>query len=122
MCLNLFFPIRANLSTDGCLLQPLMSLMFGNLTQDFVNFSTVIQNVNPNDPQSSAQVEEAAARFRHVAALDASYLVYIGAWIISMMLFGSRVIKTPPPVCRRGYVYLHLYLHVYLGLHRRGDR
>jgi ATP-binding cassette subfamily B (MDR/TAP) protein 1 len=56
-----------------------MSLLFGNLTQDFVNFTNDIQNINPNDPQSSAKVEEAAKGFRHVAAKDASYLTYIGA-------------------------------------------
>jgi ATP-binding cassette, subfamily B (MDR/TAP), member 1 len=55
-----------------------MSLLFGNLTQDFVNFSIALQNINPNDPQSSAEVEETAKGFRHVAAKDASYLAYIG--------------------------------------------
>ncbi len=56
-----------------------MGLMFGNLTQDFTNFTTAIREINPNNPQSSAQIEEAARRFRHVAALNASYLVYLGA-------------------------------------------
>ena len=56
-----------------------MSLLFGNLTQDFIDFSTAIQNIDPNDPQSTTKVDEAAQRFRHVAALDASYLTYIGA-------------------------------------------
>jgi ATP-binding cassette subfamily B (MDR/TAP) protein 1 len=58
--------------------QPLMSLLFGNLTQDFVNFTNAIQGINPDDPQSSATVDEAARHFRHVAANDASYLTYIG--------------------------------------------
>jgi ATP-binding cassette, subfamily B (MDR/TAP), member 1 len=55
-----------------------MSLLFGNLTQDFVNFTNAIQSINPDDPQSSARVDEAAVHFRHVAAQDASYLTYIG--------------------------------------------
>ncbi|KAL0961414.1 hypothetical protein HGRIS_006363 [Hohenbuehelia grisea] len=54
--------------------QPLMSLLFGNLTQDFVSFSTVIIR----EPDNTAAIEAAAASFRRVAALDASYLVYIG--------------------------------------------
>ncbi|KAI0284634.1 P-loop containing nucleoside triphosphate hydrolase protein [Russula aff. rugulosa BPL654] len=58
--------------------QPLMTLLFGDLTQDFVNFYNAIQNISPDDPQSSAKVNEAAAHFRHVAANDASYLTYIG--------------------------------------------
>jgi len=56
-----------------------MSLLFGDLTQDFINFSTAIQNIDPNDPQSTTKVDEAAKGFRHVAAQDASYLTYIGA-------------------------------------------
>ena len=59
-----------------------MTLIFGNLTQDFLNFSNAIQNVNPNDPQTTATVEEAARDFRHVAAQDASYLTYIGARVL----------------------------------------
>jgi ATP-binding cassette subfamily B (MDR/TAP) protein 1 len=55
-----------------------MSLLFGYLIQDFVNFGTAIQNIDPNDPQSFMDVDEAAKRFRHVAAQDASYLVCIG--------------------------------------------
>lgn len=71
-----------SLSTNGCFLQPLMSLLFGNLTQDFINFTNAIQNIDPNDPQSTANVDEVARGFRHVAAKDASYLVYIGAWVL----------------------------------------
>jgi len=56
-----------------------MTLVFGNLIQDFINFDNAIQNLNPNDPQTTAAVEEAARSFRHVAAKDASYLTYIGA-------------------------------------------
>jgi ATP-binding cassette subfamily B (MDR/TAP) protein 1 len=59
--------------------QPLMSLLFGALTQDFIDFSTAIRNIDPNDPQSSAKVDDAARGFRHVASRDASYLTYIGA-------------------------------------------
>lgn len=55
-----------------------MSLLFGNLTQDFVNFTNAVQSINPDDPESSATVNEAARHFRHVAANDASYLTYIG--------------------------------------------
>ena len=56
-----------------------MSLQFGNLTQDFVDFNNAIQNITPDDPQSSTKVSEAARHFRHVAANDASYLTYVGA-------------------------------------------
>jgi ATP-binding cassette subfamily B (MDR/TAP) protein 1 len=56
-----------------------MSLLFGNLVQDFVNFETAISKASTNDPESSLMVEEAARAFRHAAAKDASYLTYMGA-------------------------------------------
>ncbi|KAG2129495.1 P-loop containing nucleoside triphosphate hydrolase protein [Suillus clintonianus] len=66
--------------------QPLMSLLFGNLTQDFVNFSVAESNytslLQSGDPTAIAQAQQildtAAAGFRKSSALDASYLTYIG--------------------------------------------
>ncbi|KAH9174816.1 P-loop containing nucleoside triphosphate hydrolase protein [Lactarius sanguifluus] len=58
--------------------QPLMSLLFGNLTQDFVDFAAALNNLDPNDPESTAKLDQSAKGFRHVAAQDASYLTYIG--------------------------------------------
>ncbi|KAJ3562118.1 hypothetical protein NP233_g9771 [Leucocoprinus birnbaumii] len=52
--------------------QPLMTLLFGNLTQDFVAFQTVLNSNNPD------AVPAAADHFRRDAALNASYLTYIG--------------------------------------------
>ncbi|KAM6494368.1 multidrug resistance protein 1 [Amanita muscaria] len=57
--------------------QPLMTLLFGNLTQDFVSFGIVL-NTSPND---AAKISAAAAAFRHSASLDATYLVFIGVGI-----------------------------------------
>jgi ATP-binding cassette subfamily B (MDR/TAP) protein 1 len=63
-----------------------MSLMFGNLTQDFVSFSlaetTYYSALQTGDPNNIAQAQQIlntdAASFRTTAALDASYLTYIG--------------------------------------------
>jgi ATP-binding cassette subfamily B (MDR/TAP) protein 1 len=57
--------------------QPLMSLVFGNLTQQFVDFGTVL-NQAQTDPAARSRIPAAADRFRHAAANDASYLVFIG--------------------------------------------
>jgi len=51
-----------------------MALLFGNLTQDFVAFQTIL-----NDPARQDDIPAAADAFRHNAALNASYLTYIGA-------------------------------------------
>ncbi|KAI5121086.1 hypothetical protein M0805_008599 [Coniferiporia weirii] len=76
--------------------QPLMSIIFGNLTQSFVNFGAAVQNLVPGDPASLEQVQQSAASFRHVAALDATYLVYIGLGML---------------VC----VFTYMYTWVYTG-------
>ncbi|KAI0652215.1 multidrug resistance protein 1 [Trametes meyenii] len=63
--------------------QPLMSLLFGRLTQDFVNFGiTLALARDASNPQAQATAQarlpSAAMAFKHAAALNASYLVYIG--------------------------------------------
>lgn len=56
-----------------------MSLLFGNLTQDFVAFATVVYAANTmNDPTAKAGLPAAAAHFRTTAGLDAGYLACIG--------------------------------------------
>ncbi|KAI4527252.1 ste6-like protein [Schizophyllum commune Loenen D] len=63
--------------------QPLMSLLFGNLTQDFVTFQMMVISAQNGDAEAAAQIPQAAANFRHSSSLNASYLVYIG---IGMMV------------------------------------
>lgn len=55
-----------------------MTLLFGNLTQDFVNFGETLALANAGNVTAQAAVPAAAANFRRTAANDASYLVYIG--------------------------------------------
>jgi len=54
--------------------QPLMAILFGGLVQDFVVFQTAL-----NDPNRHGDIPAAANAFRHSAALNASYLTYVGA-------------------------------------------
>ncbi|KAF8627411.1 hypothetical protein AX17_006226 [Amanita inopinata Kibby_2008] len=58
--------------------QPLMTLLFGNLTQDFVNFGMILNDARNGVPGAAEKIPAAAASFRHAAAKNASYLVYIG--------------------------------------------
>ncbi|CAE6419809.1 unnamed protein product [Rhizoctonia solani] len=53
--------------------QPLMSLLFGRLTQDFVSFTIALQNGS-----SAASIEAARRSFEDNAAKNALYLVFIG--------------------------------------------
>ena len=57
----------------------MMTLIFGNLVQDFVNFGNVLGNAQQGNATAIADLPGAASHFRHTAALDATYLVYIGA-------------------------------------------
>ncbi len=51
-----------------------MTLLFGRLTQDFVNFSTIVAS-----PSSGPDTLKAAGDvFLSAASLNATYLVYIG--------------------------------------------
>ena len=59
-----------------------MSLLFGRLTQNFVTFGTVLNESNAGNTTAQALLPDAAAGFRSAAALNASYLVYIGAHLI----------------------------------------
>jgi ATP-binding cassette subfamily B (MDR/TAP) protein 1 len=99
-----------------------MSLLFGNLTQDFVSFSlaenSVTQALQSGDPTAIAQAQQildtTAVGFRHSAALDASYLTYIGERLVSSLTSHINYVQR----CR--HVRVHLCVYVYLGLHRRG--
>ncbi len=63
-----------------------MSLLFGNLVQAFVTFGTVLALAQMGDANAQEELPIAAARFRHVSALDASYLVYMGMKFIVLIL------------------------------------
>lgn len=59
--------------------QPLMSLIFGNLTNSFVRFGTAVQQQIQNPSAEGAQlVRDLAKSFRHDASTDALILVGIG--------------------------------------------
>jgi len=76
--LSCFRSLRREVNLNVCSQQPLMSLIFGALTQDFVNFAIIRAQAEAGSPEGIAKLPEAAAHFRHVSAMDASYLVYIG--------------------------------------------
>ncbi|KAF9533188.1 multidrug resistance protein 1 [Crepidotus variabilis] len=58
--------------------QPLMSLLFGNLTQGFVDFTIAINKAQSGNADAQANLPQAAAHFRKTASQSASYLVYLG--------------------------------------------
>ncbi|KAF8506439.1 P-loop containing nucleoside triphosphate hydrolase protein [Gautieria morchelliformis] len=74
--------------------QPLMSLLFGNLTQAFTDFGKILAQTNP--PADPATIKAAANHFKSVAALDASYLTYIGLGMLVL-------------------TYTYMYIWVYTG-------
>ncbi|CAA7269322.1 unnamed protein product [Cyclocybe aegerita] len=57
---------------------PLMSLMFADLTQEFVNFSQAVSSAKTGDRDAIANIPQAAAEFRRTSSQTASYLVYLG--------------------------------------------
>ncbi|KAJ7288261.1 P-loop containing nucleoside triphosphate hydrolase protein [Mycena rebaudengoi] len=76
--------------------QPLMTILFGNLVNEFVKFGTVTIRIDNGDPTAAAELPEVARAFRHQAAQLATYLVVIGA---AMFL------------C----TYIYMFFYVYTG-------
>ncbi|KAH9483459.1 ABC multidrug transporter mdr1 [Psilocybe cubensis] len=58
--------------------QPMMTLLFGRLTEDFVNFAQISSQAQRGVPEAVNQLGQAALDFRSAAAKNATYLVYIG--------------------------------------------
>lgn len=92
-----------------------MSLLFGNLTQQFVSFSTAEAEYyqNFNNATALQELNLLAAHFRSVATSDSLYLVYMGKSPLppSVYLLNSERYRYP---C----LYTHLYGH--LGIYWRG--
>ena len=88
-----------------------MSLLFGNLTQQFVNFSTILANAEAGLPGYSEQIPAAAAEFRRSAAKSASELVYIGALhIVAIELLGfNSFAGVGLFVCT--YIYMNIWVY-----------
>ncbi|KAJ3876935.1 P-loop containing nucleoside triphosphate hydrolase protein [Lentinula edodes] len=76
--------------------QPLMSLLFGKLTQAFVSFQVVVNEINQGNVTAQQSFDSVAAGFRSESSKDALYLVIIG---IGMF------------VC----TYLYMYIWTYTG-------
>ena len=55
-----------------------MSLIFGRLTQDFVTFQIVRYQAEQGLPEGISNLPKAVSHFKRAAALDSSYLAYIG--------------------------------------------
>ena len=65
-------------------IQPLMTLMFGNLTLAFVQFGTAVQNAFAAgaSPAAMQEFNDAASAFKRAAADDALYLACIGMFAL----------------------------------------
>ncbi|THH23041.1 hypothetical protein EUX98_g8136 [Antrodiella citrinella] len=65
--------------------QPLMTLLFSRLTQDFISFQLAVSNADSQSSNSTVQanLDSAIAHFRKTSAQDASYLVYIGVGLFA---------------------------------------
>ena len=102
-----------------------MSLLFGNLTQSFVNFGIAVNDAK-NNATAQMLLPAAADHFRTTAASDAADLVYIGTSLVCFLTgdwmdLCMRGCPNNARVDRCRHVCVHVYLHVHLGLHRRGQ-
>ena len=106
--------------------QPLMTLIFGRLTQSFVSFGAAIhqQLVNPSIAGEQF-LQHAASEFRKDASNNALYLVFIGMPFLLPFVpsFPSRFFSSFYLECscfsRYWDVRMYMVLHVHVGLDRR---
>lgn len=85
-----------------------MSLLFGNLTQDFVNFSQILM-----DPTRSSEIPAAGAEFRHSAGKSATYLVCIGK--NQRPFFTAFKLMSLTGIGMFVCTYTYMYIWVYTG-------
>lgn len=91
-----------------------MSLLFGNLVQAFVVFTEAVMGARAGDADAAANIPQAAADFRRSAANNASYLVYIGAYLfldmrstptlVPISLQVWECLSALMPTCSPGYI------------------
>ncbi|KAJ7442269.1 P-loop containing nucleoside triphosphate hydrolase protein [Mycena latifolia] len=78
--------------------QPLMTILFGNLVNQFVQLQAVVNQIDGSDPTASANASAmfptVAKNFRHQASLLATYLVVIGCGMF---------------ICTYTYMYIFVY-------------
>ena len=91
-----------------------MSLFFGDLTQQFINFTTVVASAKAVRTGSSEQVAAAAA-FHHTTRKSTAGLVYIGEFKHNACIL--LILK----LCRCWIVHLHIYPHFCLELYQRSQ-
>jgi ATP-binding cassette subfamily B (MDR/TAP) protein 1 len=69
-----------------------MTILFGNLVNEFVKFGTVTIRIDSGDPTAAAELPEVARAFRHQAAQLATYLVVIGVSIHTKSVLSLLII------------------------------
>lgn len=87
-----------------------MSLLFGNLTNAFVDFGTTTIEAKAGNVTAQNDLPRAASNFKRTAANDASYLVYIGMYRYSRLSLVAH--------CHNRYRHarMHIRLHADLGV------
>ncbi|KAI5826571.1 P-loop containing nucleoside triphosphate hydrolase protein [Schizophyllum commune Tattone D] len=67
--------------------QPLMTLLFAKLTQDFLVFQTAVAQADSGDQGAVERLPQVAKQFYHSSSLNASYLVYLGIGIFAVTYY-----------------------------------
>jgi ATP-binding cassette, subfamily B (MDR/TAP), member 1 len=94
--------------------QPLQTLLFGNLVQLFVSFSSA-ETAYFQDSKNATIVQEfntAAANLRSAASLQASYIVYIGT---CPLIHSMSLLTFLPGVGTFVCTYIYMVIWVYTG-------
>ena len=88
-----------------------MSLIFGRLTQDFVSFQIIRSQAEQGLPEGVSALPEAIAHFKRTAALDASYLVYIGIALLFINFRSSLNLIPGVAMFFANLIYMAVWTH-----------
>jgi hypothetical protein len=99
-----------------------MSLLFGNMSKDAVDFSSLLTRMQAGEGETGAQLATVAANFRRATATSAFYLVFIGRSSCFHFCFPFETDSFETYSYRCCFFRVHLRLHVHLAVHGRNQR
>ena len=91
-----------------------MSLLFGRLTQDFVGFGTILNEIEAGEQGLQQEFQAAAAAFRHSASTNALYLVIIGM-SLSVITMRYSLTNLTQGIGMLVATFIYMYTWVYTG-------
>ena len=87
-----------------------MTLLFGNLSQDFVSFGNSLHG-DPSDPAFAQQLAQAGADFRRSAARNATWLTVLGSYLFGSYIRALIISFEGIGIFASTYIFMHAWIY-----------